>query len=272
MDLTKVIDYIDLIHRAGDYVVPHKHEHYELIYYDRGSGATYINDDEVFYTSDTIQIIGKDVIHFERTTNETHVHCIIFDSAIELPNSNRTIIKNKRNEKYFNLILMQMLEIRSGFGYWKESDDVDINECLWQLLLSLVALNDLENRGNDALSDNVIKVVQDYIKANIQKKINFNYLAERVGYSYDWLRHLYKQKMGITLKQYQQNVRMAKAIRLLSESKCKVQDVSRKCGFSNVVIFVNWFKKVHSITPKQYSKMVSKTNILFFNVENASDL
>jgi AraC-like DNA-binding protein len=46
--------------------------------------------------------------------------------------------------------------------------------------------------------------------------------------------------------------RMQKAAQMLKQSECKVSEIYFELGYENLSSFIQSFKQVHGITPKQY--------------------
>ena len=74
------------------------------------------------------------------------------------------------------------------------------------------------------------------------------------GYSYDWLRHLFKKETGYSLSQYILARRLEKAILLLMTTDSPVTKIASECHFSSASQFISYFKKNYQLTPLQYKK------------------
>ncbi|MBE7078093.1 MAG: AraC family transcriptional regulator [Clostridiales bacterium] len=248
----KFFDYIGLVHTPGDYVPPHKHDYLELIYYVCGEGTTNLGAEQVKYKAHTMQIVRSDVVHFEEAKRLTEVKCVGFTCGNDLIFENLNIVKNKKNEKFFEQILSHLNIVEkdrfSGEG------KVDLNDEVWYIVLNLLSIIEEERKEEGDYYTAAIKNVRDYIKANFNRSINFAILCESIGYSYDWFRHVFKQKTGMSMKKYQQGLRISKAKILLSERKLTVKEIARRCGYKSDIRFIEYFRQTQSITPNQYRK------------------
>ena len=262
----KFIDYIEFVHPSGDRVVPHKHRHYELIYYICGEGVTYFGMDEKTYTEHTIQLVGRDVFHFEEAKRETKVKCIIFDCDEKCFSASRMITKNSENEKSFDRIFFRMERIRAQYKH--ERDDVTLDDEVGYIVLNLLILIDGAQKKEGSNYENVIKNVQNYIKAHFNQTINFSILCESIGYSYDWFRHVFKKETGVSLKKYQQSIRILKAKIMLSGQGLTIKEVAKRCGFKSDIRFIDCFKQTQKMTPAQYKKASRNAEIRVFNAED----
>ncbi|MDF2568187.1 MAG: AraC family transcriptional regulator, partial [Oscillospiraceae bacterium] len=113
----------------------------------------------------------------------------------------------------------------------------------------------------------IVEYVKRLVKQNSSRGMNFQAIAESVGYSYDRFRHIFKEKTGISPTQYHINVRIAKAKALLKNSDTSVAKISEICGFKDVHNFISTFKIKVGITPLKYRQAVSKATdkVLNFN-------
>ena len=67
-----------------------------------------------------------------------------------------------------------------------------------------------------------------------------------------YLRIDFKNKFGITLKEYQTNLRLKRGRMLLETQYLPIKDIAHKCGFSNEKYFSALFKKHFGASPKLY--------------------
>ncbi|MGN1203374.1 MAG: helix-turn-helix domain-containing protein, partial [Eubacterium sp.] len=65
---------------------------------------------------------------------------------------------------------------------------------------------------------------------------------------------VFKKETGNTFLQYLNNLRIAYAHSLLTETNMPIQRISEKSGFSSVLHFDRVFKNIHGITPSAMRK------------------
>jgi len=76
-------------------------------------------------------------------------------------------------------------------------------------------------------------------------------LAAKTGYQPDYLNRRHKQATGLTLLQQRNQVRLAKAKRLLALG-LPVSDVAFGAGFDDPNYFTRWFKHQTGVPPRAY--------------------
>lgn len=83
---------------------------------------------------------------------------------------------------------------------------------------------------------------------------NIDSMAKFVGMSRSGFQHLYKKMFGVSVITDVIKGRIERAKRLLSSTTLTVEEISAKCGYSNVYGFMRQFKKYCGQTPTEYRK------------------
>jgi len=85
-------------------------------------------------------------------------------------------------------------------------------------------------------------------------------VAARVGISADYLRHVFKSRYGVGLKEYLIQTRLKRAEDLLLHSKLSAKEVANLCGFSTERYFCTIFRQKNRTTPIAFRKSCQKTS------------
>ena len=93
-----------------------------------------------------------------------------------------------------------------------------------------------------------------YIIRNIEQPIDFAELARSLGLSYSSFRHRFKQITGLPPGQYQIQLRLNKARRLLCNSPLSVTRIAEELGFESIYYFSRLFKKNTGLSPLAFRK------------------
>lgn len=78
-------------------------------------------------------------------------------------------------------------------------------------------------------------------------------IAKECAVSESSLRHIFKEKTGITPIEYRLSAKIKKAIYLLESTNMTVCEISDSLGFFDAAYFSKVFKRIVGVTPKQYS-------------------
>lgn len=95
----------------------------------------------------------------------------------------------------------------------------------------------------------------DFIKKNIQEKINLKDLSEKSCMSTTSFYRYFKRELGMSPIEYILNEKIKHAKKLLKNRKVHVNEVSYATGFEDCNYFIRLFKKYEGVTPKQYQLM-----------------
>jgi two-component system response regulator YesN len=98
----------------------------------------------------------------------------------------------------------------------------------------------------------LMQAVLRFIEDNHMEDLNLTALAERFNYNPSYFSELFKAKVGKTFIQHLTEVRMARAVRLLEETRLTLWDIAELTGFSNAGYFSARFKRMYGITPSEY--------------------
>ncbi|MBP2646080.1 MAG: two component transcriptional regulator, AraC family, partial [Firmicutes bacterium] len=96
---------------------------------------------------------------------------------------------------------------------------------------------------------------QKYIeKYYYKEELSLSNLAEEIHMSPTYLSRLLKQEIGVSFIEYLTQVRVRKAIQLMSSSTVKMYEIAEQVGYSNQHYFSTAFKKVVGFSPAEYRK------------------
>lgn len=92
----------------------------------------------------------------------------------------------------------------------------------------------------------------EFIKKNLHRAISIEELAKHAGMSKTNLFRCFKNEFGFTPVQYINQLRIDRACQLLQHPDHSVTEVCFMMGFTSVSYFINLFKSIKGITPKQF--------------------
>jgi len=103
--------------------------------------------------------------------------------------------------------------------------------------------------------------IKEYILANFDKDISLPEVADMANMAISTFCNFFKEKHRITFIEYLNSVRIGHACKLLSGNDQNIVDVAFECGFNNLANFNRQFKKHKNMTPTQYRKMASISEV-----------
>ena len=97
-----------------------------------------------------------------------------------------------------------------------------------------------------------LKEVTDWMAQHIAEDLKLDQLAAQVGLSKFHFDRLFKRAIGLSPSQYQIDLRMNEARRLLRETKKSILDVALDVGYTNPSHFAKLFRRENGLTPSKY--------------------
>lgn len=241
-------------HKKGDFISPHYHNFYEIACFNKGNGITETNNKKYNFCPGTIILYPPNTTHNELHLENASITCIGFTI-------NDTKIANMLKESVFTI---QEFPFLASFfeAMIKENNDqkyfykMNISHYLSSLVIELLRILN-ESLVEDNQSQ-LINKIKEYINRNISKDINVDKISKHTNYSYSYCRHLFKEKEGISIKEYINNTKIKHAKILLQSSSMQIKEIAGMCGFDNVYHFSAFFKLHTEVTPSEFRKSGAK--------------
>lgn len=221
---------------------PHSHNCYEIIYFVSGQGNMIIDGKSFPVYAGTYCIVPPKISHFEKIDGYGEIIFIGFEhqSIIESAKIGVYHSADASTPRLFEKILTEYK--RQDWGY----------EIVAQSMLNLLLIDLIRNIGTNDKKCKDLNYIKTYIEQYFNQKINFEQLANISGYSYDYFRHIFKNKFGVSPQKYMINIRLEKAKNFLEKSNLSCTEIAYASGFSNSAQMTTMFKKEYGKTPKNF--------------------
>lgn len=240
----------------------------ELTYVISGK-AKILSDDNIHCVSGgEIHFIKKGVKHKIVADNDEKFRyvCIGIDIDSEC-NEIQTFTKKDLPNYFFgkdNGNIRYLTEMLLNEFYLKDEDsDIMINSLLIQIFISLSRIYDGDvgtvkkkefscNSSKLTLYEILRFIDREYINLKGIKQI-----SEHIKYNEDYISHLFKKKMGITLKEYLLRKKISAAMELLDTSNLKIEEIADYLNFNSAHTFYQAFKRIAKVSPTEYKTINS---------------
>ena len=114
--------------------------------------------------------------------------------------------------------------------------------------------SDMQSSNDDRrLSVNILRAVDDYIRAHIAHDISVTDIAQAAGYNPAYFSQIFKRTLGIPPYKYLLN-RRVEAVRESLHTKARLADIAVATGFCNQEHMTRMFRKFHGISPSHYRR------------------
>lgn len=98
----------------------------------------------------------------------------------------------------------------------------------------------------------ILHCVKEFIDNDFQKPITIGYLAREAGFQPGKLQHGFRQLFHMPVYTYLLQVRMNKAMELLSQTDDLIKEIAAATGYKSTSSFTSAFKKCVKMTPTGY--------------------
>lgn len=248
-------------HPKGHFVPFQKHQYHEIVFYKSGKGRTTINGEIYEYTDGSLAVIPKEVEHDEVSFEPTEVYFCLFETNVPLKVQENFLISC--DEELVGNIMDVFLHMQKEYSRGLEDTAEMLNHMMAELLIWVFRYG-----GKAAkMQDETLRYIHTYIKEYCTQKINFDILAESIGYSPSRMRHLYTEKFGQPMQQQQINFRINLAKQMLVETKLTIKEIGLNCGFHSPSKFVEIFRERCQITPQRYRVIMDKNHADHFVID-----
>lgn len=141
--------------------------------------------------------------------------------------------------------------------------EITLNRYLCSAILSEVALQNqvYPAYGNKFLKEQLYQDICDYVFWHLAENLKVSQVANYFGYNEKYLTTFFKQRAGISLKQYILQIKMERAKASLSETTEPVSQIAFQLGFTDSHNFSNAFHKVTGLSPSEYRDSYNRHNV-----------
>jgi len=255
----------------------HWHQEIEIIYFENGTFEYTCDTNKYIVEAPALAFVNSGVMHGLKLEEGQKESALVFDCRMLsyewYDESQSVIIEPLINQKIKlppfikpeDDIWDEVLDIYKKTLTTAEQDNVSANLRIKLYLAELLTFlydNDYliaieEKKAADAYQLENIQRAITYIKDNFDKKIKVSDVSNYVGMSEEYLCRYFKKKMGKTLTEYINEIRIDKASEKLRNTEDKVIDIAVQCGYDNISYFIKRFKRMKGISPLEYRKMVN---------------
>ncbi len=153
--------------------------------------------------------------------------------------------------------------ILDEFYHWDASSERMVSNYLMQVLVTLERMLD---GGFTGIKSRVVEKrpacftvyqVVRYIDREYQNIPNVKSIADKLSYSEYYLAHLFKQKTGITIRDYLIEKKITYACELLKTTRMSMGGIAEQLNFASAHCFRRVFKQQIGMSPSDYKKAES---------------
>ncbi len=239
----------------------HWHTKYEMIFVINGQGVHYVNGHKQDISAGDIFIVSPADFHRYYDTGDDGLVAvrINFSNAFYLyylnPNCRfdefpvTAKLSNGDFEKAKEIVHLLQEE-------YQEPDSLAKNELCRALIEQMLVLVSRNSKQSEEKVDDKLKVALDYIQNNFYNPIKVSDVAKAVSYAPNYLSSQFSTKLGISIRDYLQDMRLFYARELIKYSNFSISEICYRAGFKTMTYFSKVFKTKFSQSPNSYKSMI----------------
>lgn len=147
--------------------------------------------------------------------------------------------------------------------YYQDSMSLDmINFYLSQIFITILRILSnihtvsLRKTSERFINPTIYKILR-YIDSEYMNLKTVKEISKALSYNEYYISHLFKEKLGITLKQYLIKKKIMYSCKLLTETDLSIEQISEKLMISSAHSFRRLFKRYINMTPSEYKEKLS---------------
>ena len=86
-------------------------------------------------------------------------------------------------------------------------------------------------------------------------------MASALGYSYNYLSHLFRRKTGMTIQNYVSQKKIERSLELLRDSDMSVTKIATVLNYDCIQSFSKAFKRAMNMSPTEYRARVRRHEV-----------
>ena len=151
--------------------------------------------------------------------------------------------------KKVNLLFRQLLDISKNENPYSPY----LSNYALSLLMMEISQEFLDSFKvvNPYIPNNIIRITE-WLKANYDKPLTVQMIADEFNYNPDYLSSVFKKHTGYSLTQYINKTRISISKNILMNNDSSIKEVAYLCGFYDEKYYMKLFKKYEDMTPTQY--------------------
>ena len=255
----------------------HSHDYIEILYCISGTHHILLNyKSYAFSKGDMVLINSKEIHQIRATAKETSDYIVVrfepellytsYQNAFELKYLLPFTLNESTPQKVFPAKIIEKTSIPEIFyeilkDYTEQSYCYEFairtNICrifLWILRYwNQMGIIMHSTVGNNRLIEQ-FKPALEYINKHCSQDISAADMAELCHISYSYFSRMFKKVVHKSFREYLNYQRITKAELLLATTNLSITDIAMQTGFSTSSYFIQQFKLIKRISPKQFRK------------------
>lgn len=249
--------YVSVQNNRDCLVVPHFHEDMEILKITDGKVLVYVGKEVLeCYKGDILLFFPNTLHQVRRISKNAEVTAISYSNELQGSKVDYTPAKSGfhifgNTDPCYPRLNETFLKAIKVFHQKSYAYKLEMTACI--LELTAIFLNQgLATFEQTNRPKNRLESALQYIEQNLGAQIKISDLTEILNLSKEQVIRIFKTTTGKTPTEYITDLKIKRAIALLSDDALSITEISENLGFSNPSHFSKAFKKCIKLTPSQY--------------------
>lgn len=234
--------------------IKHWHSYYEIMYYKNCIGTCELNGESMPITPRCLFLLTPKDFHEIRTQDQETAVSVNLSFTEQLIDS-RLLQSLQAGpivvESVPQFLEERILQIHSAFKDGGKYRQLLMENLLNALLIDILELGKTIGAANPEVHPVVLKAIT-YLLMHPNREHSLTEVAKLHGISAPYFSRLFHMGTGVSFKQYEMNLRIEYAKRLLEGDQLPITDICYDSGFSTLSQFNRMFKKNVGVTPSRW--------------------
>lgn len=251
----------------------HRHNFFELLYIEYGTGKHILNSIPHHYKEHDIYLLTPKDYHSFKTLKPTKFHCLRF-----LPNffSNKKEMEEIEKLFYYhnqtngNLIFLEedkgfcevlILKILDEVAKQKRQNEIIIKSLMMSLIQIIRRNASINENSLEFQTTEVLKIdtILSYIRSNIANPhlLKKKEMANHFNVSINYIGEYFKNHLKITLRDYIEQTKLKVVKEKLSKSNLTFSEITNDLGFIDSSHFNKFIMRSTGSSPSEFKKSLS---------------
>ena len=269
-DITDIYSYYYNVKGKGYSFDGESHYYWELTYVDTGEIVITVDDVEYNVSSQELMVFFPGQFHKQHIegNNSSSYVTVMFDMNVEWHDiqhlKNRVVECNNELYELINKFIEETTILEnSNRAYSRDLVVLTFKEIminLFQIDNDEISHETVINPIQSQFENELLNEIDNYIHKNIYEPISVEDICSHFAISRSTLQSLFKKHVNQPPKRYINELKMAKAQRMILEGNHSITEVALKLGFSSIHYFSRKFKTRFGLSPTEYLQSVYKIN------------
>jgi AraC-like DNA-binding protein len=251
----------------------HRHNFFELLYIEYGTGNHILNSIDHNYKAHDIYLLTPKDYHSFKTVTPTKFHCLrflpgFFSNKKEIEDieklffyhnqTNGNLIFPEDDKTFCEMVIVKILE---EVARPKGQNEIIIKSLMMSLIQIIRRNASIKESNLNFQTTEVLKIdtILSYIRSNIANPhlLKKKEMASHFNVSIHYIGEYFKTHLNITLRDYIEQTKLKVVREKLSRSNLTFSEISNDLGFIDSSHFNKFIMRSTGVSPSEFKKSVS---------------